>query len=93
MAKKAEEVKIEEIKAEVVDDGRVEIPPLFYDKERYSAPVAVLVNGQKTLIPRGVSGLRVKKNVARVLMESEYQAQMANRYIKDQEGIKNLGEV
>lgn len=76
----------------VVADERVEIPPLFYDKERYSAPVAVIVNGHKYLIPRGKTGIKVPPVVKEVLEQSEYQKQMATEYIKQNEGLKNLGE-
>lgn len=90
MAKKEEVVeKKEEV---VVDDGYVEIPPLFYDKERYSAPVSVIVNGKAYLIPRGKAGIRVPKVVKEVLEQSEYQKQMATNFIRNNEGIKNLGE-
>lgn len=88
MAKKDEVVE----KTVKPEDDRVEIPPLFYDKDRYSAPVAVLVNGHKYLIPRGKTGIRVPKVVKEILEQSEYQKQMANDYIKENEGIKNLGE-
>lgn len=74
------------------DEDRIEIPPLFYDKERYSAPVSVIVNGKAYLIPRGVSGIKVPRAVKEVLDASEYQKQMASDYIKANEGIKNLGD-
>ena len=91
MAAKKEEV-VEKKEEVVVDDGYVEIPPLFYDKERYSAPVSVIVNGKAYLIPRGKAGIRVPKVVKEVLEQSEYQKQMAGNYIRNNEGIKNLGE-
>ena len=99
MAKKndapAEAVEI--INDEVVDSTpwemqRVEIPPLFYDKERYSAPVSVIYNGKHYLIPRGVSGIKVPRVVKEILDQSEYQKQMASNYIKENEGVKNLGD-
>lgn len=93
MAKKTEEkteAVVEETK--VVDDGRVEIAPLFYDPERYKLPVSVIVNGKKYIIPRGKAGIRVPKAVAEVLMSSAYQRQMATDYMKSIEGTKNLGE-
>jgi len=91
MATKKEEV-VEKKEEVVVDDGYVEIPPLFYDKERYSAPVSVIVNGKAYLIPRGKAGIRVPKVVKEVLEQSEYQKQMATNFIRNNEGIKNLGE-
>lgn len=91
MATKKEEV-VEKKEEVVVDDGYVEIPPLFYDKERYSAPVSVIVNGNACLIPRGKAGIRVPKVVKEVLEQSEYQKQMATNFIRNNEGIKNLGE-
>lgn len=74
------------------DEDRVEIPPLFYDKERYSAPVSVIVNGKAYLIPRGKAGITVPRVVKEVLEQSEYQKQMASDYIRANEGIKNLGD-
>lgn len=71
---------------------RVEIPPLFYDQERYTAPVSVTYNGKPFLIPRGVAGIKVPRAVKEILDQSEYQKQMATNYIKQNEGIKNLGE-
>ena len=93
-SKKTPEVVVEEVKesAAVVDDGYVEIPPLFYDKERYSASVYVGYNGKPFLIPRGQYGIRVPKAVKEILDQSEYQKQMAGDYIKQHEGIKNLGD-
>ena len=91
MAAKKEEV-VEKKEEVIVEDGYVEIPPLFYDKERYSAPVSVIVNGKAYLIPRGKAGIRVPKVVKEVLEQSEYQKQMAGNYIRNNEGIKNLGE-
>jgi len=91
MATKKEEV-VEKKEEVVADDGYVEIPPLFYDKERYSAPVSVIVNGKAYLIPRGKAGIRVPKVVKEVLEQSEYQKQMATNFIRNNEGIKNLGE-
>ena len=70
----------------------VEIPPLFYDKERYSAPVFVGVNGKTYLIPRGKSGIKVPRVVKEILEQSEYQTQVAGAYMAKNEGIKNLGE-
>lgn len=74
------------------EEDKVEIPPLFYDKERYSAPVSVIVNGKAYLIPRGKAGIKVPRVVKEVLDQSEYQKQMASNYIKENEGIHNLGE-
>lgn len=95
MAKKTEE-KVTEAKVDEAvvekDDGRVEIPPLFYDPERYKLPVSVIVNGKKCIIPRGKAGIRVPKAVAEVLESSAYQRQMATDYMKSVEGVKNLGE-
>lgn len=91
MAKKNEEVMEEQVEKYSKED-LVEIPPLFYDKERYSAPVAVLLNGYKYLIPRGKAGIKVPRAVKEILDNSEYQKQMATEYIKKNEGIKNLGE-
>lgn len=97
MAKKTEDVAVEEqvVEKEIKKYSKedlVEIPPLFYDKERYSAPVAVLLNGHKYLIPRGKAGIKVPRAVKEILDNSEYQKQMATEYIKQHEGIKNLGE-
>lgn len=105
MAKKKEEPVVDEAMVEQFDgamnppevemysnDDRVEIPPLFYDQERYTAPVSVIVNGKAYLIPRGKAGIKVPRVVKEVLDQSEYQKQMASNYIKDNEGIKNLGE-
>lgn len=92
MAKKNEDAVIEEQVEKYSKEDLVEIPPLFYDKERYSAPVAVLLNGYKYLIPRGKSGIKVPRAVKEILDNSEYQKQMATEYIKEHEGVKNLGE-
>lgn len=70
----------------------VEIAPLFYDKERYSAPVSVIVNGHKYLIPRGKAGIKVPPVVKEVLEQSAYQEQVAGDYMKSIEGVKNLGD-
>lgn len=96
MAKKAE--TNEEAVVEVKEDDlpyelqKVEIPPLFYDKERYSAPVSVIYNGKAYLIPRGVAGIKVPRVVKEILEQSEYQKQMAADYSKSIEGYKNLGD-
>ena len=74
------------------EEELVEIPPLFFDKDKYSAPVFVGVNGKSWLIQRGVSGIKVPKVVAEVLEQSAYQEQQAMAYMKKNEGIKNLGE-
>ena len=96
MAKKnevmEEEVKVEKTIESYGPEDYVEIPPLFYDQERYTAPVSVIVNGKAYLIPRGKAGIKVPRAVKEVLEQSEYQKQMASNYIKDNEGIKNLGE-
>lgn len=92
MAKKNEDAVMEEQVEKYSKEDLVEIPPLFYDKERYSAPVAVLLNGYKYLIPRGKAGIKVPRAVKEILDNSEYQKQMATEYIKKNEGIKNLGE-
>lgn len=81
-----------EVTPEVVDDGYVELEPLFYDKERYSQPVFVGVNGKTYLIPRGVKGIRVPKVVKEVLDQSAYQTQYAGKYMASIEGNKNLGD-
>lgn len=73
------------------DEDRVEIPPLFYDKDKYSAPVHVGVNGKMYSIPRGVAGLKVPRVVAEILQQSEYQKQMAGNFMNSIEGVKNLG--
>ncbi len=52
----------------------------------------MIVNGKAYLIPRGKAGIKVPRAVKEVLEQSEYQKQMASNYIKDNEGIKNLGE-
>lgn len=70
----------------------VEIPPLFYDQERYSASARVCVNGKMYMIPRGVSGLKVPRVVAEILEQSQYQKQFAGRFSKSIEGIKNMGD-
>lgn len=94
---KAEEV-MEEVREEVKEivpyseEDRVEIPPLFYDKDKYSAPVHVGVNGKMYSIPRGVAGLKVPRVVAEILQQSEYQKQMAGIYSASIEGVKNLGD-
>lgn len=93
--KKTENIEETVKAAEVVpysDEDRVELPPLFYDKERYSAPVDVCVNGKMYQIPRGVAGIKVPRVVAEVLQQSEYQKQMAGKYMASIEGVKNLGE-
>ena len=87
-----EEVKEEKTIEPYGPEDYVEIPPLFYDKERYSSPVSVIVNGKAYLIPRGVAGIKVPRVVKDVLDQSEYQKQMATNYIKANEGIKNLGD-
>jgi len=92
MAKKNEDAVMEEQVEKYSKEDLVEIPPLFYDKERYSAPVAVLLNGYKYLIPRGKAGIKVPRAVKEILDNSEYQKQMATEYIKEHEGVKNLGE-
>lgn len=92
MAKKNEDAVMEEQVEKYSKEDLVEIPPLFYDKERYSAPVAVLLNGYKYLIPRGKAGIKVPRAVKEILNNSEYQKQMATEYIKKNEGVKNLGE-
>lgn len=93
---KNEEKKLEaEIKEEkTVNDANelVEIPPLFYDKDKYSAPVQVCVNGKMFLIPRGQTGIKVPRVVKEILEQSEYQNQVANQYIASIEGVKNLGD-
>jgi len=93
MAKK-DETKVEEVKAEAIkeEEDLVEIAPLFYDKDKYSAPVFVGVNGKSWLIQRGVSGIKVPRVVKEVLDQSAYQEQQASAYMKANEGIKNLGE-
>lgn len=96
MAKKAEtnEEAVVEVKEENLpyELQKVEIPPLFYDKERYSAPVSVIYNGKAYLIPRGVSGIKVPRVVKEILEQSEYQKQMAADYSRSIEGVKNLGD-
>ena len=98
MAKKTEEkiedVVIEEKKAvePYGPDDKVEIGPLFYDKDKYSAPVSVIVNGKHYMIQRGVK-VTVPRIVAEILEQSAYQEQQAGAYIRANEGIKNLGEI
>lgn len=98
--KKIEEV-IEETVEEVVEakmteeeywNEMVEIPPLFYDKEKYSAAATVCVNGKMYLIPRGKAGIKVPRIVKEVLDQSEYQTQYAGRFMDAIEGVKNMGE-
>lgn len=85
-----EEVKEKEI-VPYSDEDRVEIPPLFYDKDRYSSPVIVGVNGKMYSIPRGISGIKVPRAVKEILDQSEYQKQMAGNFMHSIEGVKNLG--
>lgn len=85
-----EEVKEKEI-VPYSDEDRVEIPPLFYDKDRYSSPVIVGVNGKMYSIPRGISGIKVPRAVKEILDQSEYQKQMAGNFMNSIEGVKNLG--
>lgn len=103
MAKKAaeavEEVMVQEeaqVEEKVIEpysaEDLVELPPLFYDKDKYSASVSVIVNGKAWLIPRGVSGIKVPRVVKEILDQSAYQEQMAGAYMRLQEGVKNLGE-
>ena len=87
MAKKKEEIK--ETKAV---EELVEIEPLFYDKERYSEPVFVGVNGKNWYIPRGVKGIKVPPVVKEVLDQSAYQNQYAGAYMASIEGTRNLGD-
>lgn len=84
-------------KAEVTEEKRwdedlVEIEPLFYDKERYSEPVFVGINGRNWYIPRGVKGIKVPKVVKEVLDQSAYQTQYAGKYMASIEGTRNLGD-
>ena len=93
---KAEEATmVEEVKEKEIvpysDEDRVEIPPLFYDKDRYSSPVIVGVNGKMYSIPRGISGIKVPRAVKEILDQSEYQKQMAGNFMHSIEGVKNLG--
>lgn len=90
MATKKEEVKKENTLP--FEDDLVEIPPLFYDKEKYSAPVSVIVNGYPYYIQRGVAGIKVPRVVAEILEQSAYQEQQASNYMKGIEGVKNLGD-
>ncbi len=92
----APEVKVPEVKEEKTiepygPEDLVEIPPLFYDKDKYSAPVRVGVNGRMYLIPRGKSGIRVPRVVAEILQQSEYQKQLAGTYMASIEGVRNMG--
>ena len=85
-----EEIKAtEEVK---VDDGYVEIEPLFYDAEKYSAPVFVGYNGKRYLMPRVVAGIRVPRAVKEILDNSAAQKQMAGTYIAKNEGNKFMGD-
>lgn len=88
-----EEVVVEETKTEEEYwNEPVEIPPLFYDKEKYSAAATVCVNGKMYLIPRGKAGIKVPRIVKEVLEQSEYQQQFAGRFMDSIEGVKNMGE-
>lgn len=71
---------------------KVEIPPLFFDQDKYSAPVFVGYNGKQYLIPRGKAGIKVPRGVAEILQQSEYQNQIAVEFQKKNEGVKNQGE-
>ena len=95
MAKAIEKVTADTAAEEVIPygpDDVVEIPPIFYDKDKYSAPVRVGVNGKMYLIPRGKSGIKVPRVVAEILEQSAYQNQIAGEYMKKIEGTKNLGD-
>lgn len=91
-AKKEEAAEVKEIVRYSAED-RVEIPPLFKDNERYTAPVVVIVNGKAYQIQRGVSGIKVPRAVAEILQQSEYQNQMATKYIQSVIGNKKIGEL
>lgn len=102
MAKKAAVEEVKEVNEEIVEEKTieryspedvVEIEPLFYDKDKYSAPVSVIVNGKHYMIQRGVRGIKVPRVVKEILDQSEYQTQQAGAYIRANEGIKNLGEI
>lgn len=73
--KKAESVEVEilnDVKA-VEDDGYVEIPPLFYDGDKYKDPLPIIINGKKWSIPRDGRSHRVPKPVAEVYWNSVNQ--------------------
>lgn len=92
MATKAAATEAEEKKiVPYSEEDRVEIGPLFYDKDKYSAPVKVGVNGKMYLIPRGQK-VKVPRVVAEILEQSDYQNQMAGAYIRSIEGVRNLGD-
>lgn len=96
MAKKAADEVSEVMEKEIIpysDEDRVEIPPIFFDKDKYSAPVKVGYNGKMFLIPRGKSGIKVPRAVKEILDQSDYQNQMATAYMRSIEGIKNMGDV
>lgn len=54
---------------------------LFKDKDKYNAPVLVILNGKSWLIKRGVS-VKVPRKVAEVLANSDAQTGMAADVIK-----------
>lgn len=93
MAKKGESIMSDDEKVTNPAEELVELPPLFYDKERYSAPVFVGYNEKQYLIPRGKSGIRVPRAVREILEQSEYQKQMATRYSASIEGDHKLADL
>lgn len=57
---------------------------LFYDGEKYSEPVPVLVNGTKILVPRG-KPVKIKRKYFEVLENSRKQDRQAGRMMRRME--------
>lgn len=93
MATKKKEPEVQEKEIErYSEDDRIEIQPLFYDADKYSAAKFVCVNGRAILIPRGKPGIKIGRAYYEVLKAADKQVAASEAYSRAQSGIKNLGE-